>query len=297
MLLGSHISIAGGLPRVIERARVIGATAIQIFSKNNNRWTAPAFTAEQLRAWEEAAAGFPRSAMAIHDSYLVNLCSPDQTTLTRSYDAFVDEHRRAAQLGITLLNFHPGSARGRTREAAIALVADAMNRAHEETDGSGTISVIETTAGQGSALGGRFEEIAAIIDAVHDKSRVAVCMDTCHVFAAGYDIRTEAGYESTMQEFDAVIGLNRLALMHLNDSKAPLGSNVDRHEHIGRGRIGETAFRMVMTDSRLENVPMVLETAKSSDMHEDIENLELLRGFHRGLPESSMKRPVKQEKE
>lgn len=279
MKLGAHTSVAGGVHKAIERSRIFDGTAIQIFSKNNNRWEAPPFSSEQLDAWRAASAAFPLDAAAIHDSYLINLCSPNPETFERSLEAFIDEHRRAAQLGIKLLNFHPGAACGRERGEAIELVAERMNLAHEATAGLGTISVIETTAGQGSTLGYRFEEIAAIMRAVDDQSRVAVCVDTCHVFAAGYDISTEKGYEETMEEFDATIGTERILLFHLNDSKAALGSRVDRHEHIGKGRIGETAFRMLMADPRFRDTPMVLETPKGKDLREDVENLALLRSF------------------
>jgi deoxyribonuclease IV len=279
MKLGAHTSVAGGVHKAIERSRTFGGTALQIFSKNNNRWAAPPLSDEQIEAWRSAAGSFPLDAVAIHDSYLINLCSPDETTFERSLDAFIDEHRRAAQLGIRLLNFHPGAACGRERAEAIELVAERINRAHEATAGLDTISVIETTAGQGSTLGYRFEEIAAIIRGVDDTSRVAVCLDTCHVFAAGYDISTEKGYDETMQEFDASIGIDRLLLFHLNDSKAALGSRVDRHEHIGKGRIGETAFRMLMADPRFFDIPKVIETPKGKDLREDVENLELLRSF------------------
>lgn len=279
MKLGAHTSVAGGVHKAIERSRVFNGTALQIFSKNNNRWQAPPFTDEQLLEWKNAAGTFPLDAVAIHDSYLINLCSPDETTFSRSLDAFVDEHQRAAQLGIRLLNFHPGAACGRERGDAIEIVAERINRAHEATRELDTISVIETTAGQGSTLGYRFEEIAEIIRRVDQKERVAVCLDTCHVFAAGYDISTEKGYEETMAEFDGVIGLSKLVLFHLNDSKAGLGSRVDRHEHIGKGRIGETAFRMLMADPRFIEIPMVIETPKGKDLREDVENLELLRSF------------------
>jgi len=286
MNIGAHTSVAGGLYKAVERSRTFEGTAIQIFSKNNNRWSAPPLDEEAISLWRSALTDSAIESVAIHDSYLINLCSPDPDTLARSLDAFIDEHTRAAQLGIRLLNFHPGAACGRDREEAVALVAENINRAHEATAGNDTISVIETTAGQGTTLGHRFEEIAAIIDGVDDKSRVAVCIDTCHVFAAGYDIRTRDGYEETIAEFDALIGLDRLLLLHLNDSKAAFGSRVDRHEHIGKGAIGEEGFRMLMSDERLIDVPKVIETPKGKDMTEDVENLALLRSF---IPESFLR--------
>lgn len=287
MNIGAHTSVAGGLYKAVERSETFQGTAIQIFSKNNNRWSAPPLDEEAVSLWRSALASSPIESVAIHDSYLINLCSPDPTTLARSIDAFIDEHTRAAQLGIRLLNFHPGAACGRDRGEAAAIVAENINRAHEATVGMDTVSVIETTAGQGTTLGYRFEEIATIIDGIDDKRRVAVCIDTCHVFAAGYDIRTRDGYEAMFDEFDALIGLDRLVLFHLNDSKAAFGSRVDRHEHIGKGAIGEEAFRMLMADERLIDIPKVIETPKGKDMTEDVENLALLRSF---IPASFLRR-------
>ena len=279
MKLGAHTSVAGGLHKAIARSGVFGGTALQIFSKNNNRWEAPPLSEEDIGIWHSAAGTFPLEAVAIHDSYLINLCSPDETTFRRSLSAFIDEHRRAAQLGIRLLNFHPGAACGQEPGAALEIVAQQINLAHEATAGSDTISVIETTAGQGTTLGRRFEEIARIIALVDDKSRIGVCIDTCHIFAAGYDIRTEGGYEEAMEEFGGIVGFDYLMLLHLNDSKAAFGSRVDRHEHIGKGQIGEIAFRMTMADARLADLPMVIETPKGKDLLEDVENLTLLRSF------------------
>jgi deoxyribonuclease-4 len=279
MKLGAHTSVAGGLYRAIERSTAFDGTAVQIFSKNNNRWEAPPLTDDQIAQWKGALAGSPIEAVAIHDSYLINLCAVDDVTFARSLAAFADEHRRAAALGIPLLNFHPGAACGRDRDEAIALVGESINRVHEETAGLDTISVIETTAGQGTTLGHRFEEIAAMIDLVDDKRRVAVCVDTCHLFAAGYEIHTDAGYDRVFEEFAAVIGLERLVLFHLNDSKATFGSRVDRHEHIGKGQIGEHAFRRLMADERFADVPMVIETPKGKDFAEDVVNIALLRSF------------------
>jgi deoxyribonuclease-4 len=271
--------MAGGLYKAITRSEPFGGTAVQIFSKNNNRWSAPPLSAEEIALWKQTLEISPISAVAIHDSYLINLCSPTVETFERSLEAFIDEHRRAAALGIRLLNFHPGAACGQERDRAVAIVAERMNRAHEETRGLDTISVIESTAGQGSCLGNSFEEIAAIIADIDETNRVGVCLDTCHLFAAGYDISTESGYLETMEEFDATIGFDRLLLLHLNDSKGALGSRLDRHEHIGKGQIGETAFRMIMADERLRGIPKVIETPKGKDFAEDIVNIALLRSF------------------
>ena len=281
MKLGAHTSIAGGLHRAIERSEVFSGTALQIFSKNNNQWVGRELTEEMCGQWHDAAGGcpIPLEDMAIHDSYLINLCSPDPVTFGRSFDAFVDEHQRAERLGIRLLNFHPGAAMSRDRESAIAIIVEQVNRAHEATAGSRTISVLEATAGQGTTIGYRFEELGAIMRGIDDRDRVAVCIDTCHIFAAGYDISTERGYLETFEELDAIVGLENVRLFHLNDSKRECGSRVDRHEHIGRGLIGETPFRMLMADERFTHVPMVIETPKSADLHEDVENLELLRSW------------------
>lgn len=281
MKLGAHTSVAGGLYKAVERSAIFGGTALQIFSKNNNQWSGKPLTDEIADAWFQSLADSPIApeAVAIHDSYLINLCATNEETFHKSYDAFLDEHYRAERLGVRLLNFHPGAAMERDRESAIGVIAEQINRAHEATEGFSTISVLETTAGQGTTIGYRFEELAEIICRIETKDRIAVCLDTCHVFAAGYDISTEKGYEETMSEFDTLIGLDRLVLFHLNDSKRECGSRVDRHEHIGKGQIGETAFRMIMADERFADVPKVIETPKGAEMIEDIENLDLLRSF------------------
>ena len=281
MRLGAHTSIAGGLHKAIELSKTFNGTALQIFSKNNNQWTGKPLTDKAVDQWSQAVSEspIPLEATAIHDSYLINLCSNNPDTFGKSYTAFVDEHRRAERLGIRLMIFHPGAAMDKDRDSAIAIIAEQVNKVHEETTTLSTISVLETTAGQGTTIGYRFEELADIIDKIDDKNRVAVCLDTCHVYAAGYDISTEDGYHETMETFDGLIGLDKLVLFHLNDSKRELGSRVDRHEHIGKGHIGEVAFRMLMTDDRFAEVPKIIETPKSTDLHEDVENLDLLRSF------------------
>ncbi len=281
MKLGAHTSVAGGLYKAIERSAVFEANALQIFSKNNNQWEGKPLTDEICTAWHEAVAegGIPIEDIAIHDSYLINLCSDNPVTYERSFEAFIDEHQRAARLGIRLLNFHPGAAMSQSREDAIAIIAERVNEVHAATSDLTTISVLETVAGQGSTIGYRFEELAAIIERIDDKDRIGVCVDTCHIFAAGYDIRTEQGYLDAFEEFDGIVGLEYVLLFHLNDSKKECGSRVDRHEHLGKGEIGETPFRMLMADERFTEVPMVIETPKSKDLHEDVENLDLLRSF------------------
>lgn len=279
--LGAHTSIAGGLHRAIERSRTFEGTALQIFSKNNNQWEGKPLTDEIVEAWHAAVdeGDIPIEDIAIHDSYLINLCSDNPATYEKSYDAFVDEHERAGRLGIRLLNFHPGAAMKRTREDAIEIIAERVNEVHRETSNLETISVLETTAGQGTTIGYRFEELAEIIERIDDRSRIGVCVDTCHIFAAGYDISTEKGYEETFEELDVIVGLDKVLLFHINDSKKECGTRVDRHEHLGKGFLGETPFRMLMQDERFADVPMVIETPKSDDLHEDVENLALLRSF------------------
>lgn len=276
-LLGAHTSMAGGLHKAIERSEIFGGTALQIFSKNNNQWQGKPLTAEIINQWNTSLQSSPIQAVAIHDSYLINLCSPNEITLEKSLQAFIDEHERAELLGIKLLNFHPGAAVSRNKDEAIKLVAENINVAHDKTKNQSTISVIELTAGQGTTLGASFEEVAEMIYLIEDKNRVGVCIDTCHIFAAGYDIRTDAAYKLTMKNFDAVIGLDKLMLMHLNDSKQGLGSRKDRHEHIGKGHIGFDGFKFVMQDEKLQHIPMVLETPKGDECLEDIENMRVLR--------------------
>ncbi len=228
-----------------------------------------------------------------HDSYLINLSAQDASILRKSRESFIEEIKRCELLGIPFLNFHPGSHMGAGEEEGIKRIIESLNDAHAQTLGTRVMSVLETTAGQGSAIGYRFEHLRRIIEGVDDPNRMGVCLDTCHVFAAGYDISTEQGYRRTMEEFDAIIGLGRLVAIHVNDSKKPLGSRIDRHEHIGRGAIGKSGFRSLMRDERLAGVPKILETPKGEDLREDRMNLNLLRklaGWHAGRPKALDKR-------
>lgn len=277
-LIGAHQSIAGGIHKAFERAEYAGCTALQVFTKNSNQWHAKPLTDEDIASYKTAASKSTVVAPIVaHDSYLINLCAKDSTLLQRSRHAFVDELRRCEALGISYLNFHPGAHTGQGEEEGIKRIIESLNWAHEETKGFAVRSVLETTAGQGSAIGYRFEHLRTIIDGVDDHERMAVCIDTCHIFAAGYDISTEKGYGEIMKEFDAIVGLKRLVAIHTNDSKKPLGSRVDRHEHIGKGAIGKTGFRMLMQDERLFSVPKILETPKGEDLKEDKINLRMLR--------------------
>ncbi|MEX0737235.1 MAG: deoxyribonuclease IV, partial [Bacteroidota bacterium] len=217
--------------------------------------------------------------VVVHDTYLINLCAVDEEILKKSRDALKDELDRCETLGVQYLNFHPGAHMGAGEEEGIKRIAESLNLIHQRTKGYGVRSVIEATAGQGTAIGYRFEHLRKIIDLVEERDRMAVCVDTCHVFAAGYDLSTERGYEETFREFDAVIGLDLLVAFHVNDSKRELGSRVDRHEHIGKGRIGMQGFSFLMNDHRFTNIPKILETPKGPEMEEDVENMSVLRGL------------------
>jgi deoxyribonuclease-4 len=270
------MSIAGGFHLAVSRAESVGATALQVFTKNSNRWAAPPIGAEEAANYKSALSKSTVRAVAAHDSYLINPGAVDPAILAKSREGLADEIRRCSVLGIGMLNFHPGAHVGAGERDGIARIVESLDIVHQMTPGSGVLSVLETTAGQGTVLGHTFEQLRAIIDGVADPDRMAVCIDTCHIFAAGYDISTEEGYEKTMAAFDSVIGLGRLRLMHLNDSVKGLGSKVDRHAHIGKGMFGTTAFRSIMRDGRLRDVPKVLETPKEDDLNEDRENLRTL---------------------
>ncbi len=280
-LLGAHMSIAGGLHTAVERALRAGCTALQMFVKNNNQWRGKPLTDEDVATYKEALSNANLGPVVVHDTYLINLCAVDPVTLQRSREALQDELERCERLGIPYLNVHPGSHMGAGDQAGIDRIAESLDIVHERTKGYQVKSVLETTAGQGSAIGCTFEHLRAIIDRVAEPARMAVCVDTCHIFAAGYDIASEKGYERTFEEFDAVVGLDRLAVFHVNDSKKGLGSRVDRHEHIGKGAIGLDGFRHLMNDPRFAGIPKLLETPKSDDLHEDMENLATLRGLIR----------------
>lgn len=276
-LVGAHESIAGGVHTAFERGIRAGCRALQVFTKNSNQWRSKPLSDADIANYKTAASESTLGPVIAHDSYLINLCAKDPAILEKSREAFIDEIRRCDALGIPYLNFHPGAHMGRGEEEGIALIAESLDEAHAATAGSATMSVLETTAGQGSAIGYSFEHLRAIMDRVRDPGRMGVCLDTCHVFAAGYDISTPKGYEETMRLFDEIIGLRHLVAIHANDSKKPLGSRVDRHEHIGKGAIGEAGFRCLMRDERLAMVPKILETPKGDDLEEDRVNLAVLR--------------------
>jgi deoxyribonuclease IV len=280
LLVGSHMSIAGGIHNAFGHAERAGCRALQVFLKSSNQWKGkPLIDADRLRFQSEQARTGIDSVVA-HNSYLINLASPDAALYEKSIAAFVEEMERANFIGVPAVILHPGAHMGAGIESGIERVAEALNRSLEEVPPPVRI-LLETTAGQGSSIGHRFEQLAAIMDRVRAAERVGICLDTCHVFAAGYDIRTEPGYRRTMREFQKFVGLDRIAAFHVNDCKKELGSRVDRHTHIGQGTIGLEAFRCLVNDRRFARIPKILETPKGDDLEEDRMNLAILRGLVR----------------
>ncbi|MCD6533808.1 MAG: deoxyribonuclease IV [Deltaproteobacteria bacterium] len=269
--IGAHVSAAGGVANAPLRAREIGAQAFAFFTKNQRQWHSKALSEEEIAAFKKnlADCGFKPEHILPHDSYLINLAHPEIDKRQKSLAAFIDELQRCEQLGLTKLNFHPGSTLKKiSDEEGLSLVAQALNTALAKT--TNVTAVIENTAGQGSNLGHRFEHLKAIIDQVDDKTRVGVCLDTCHTFAAGYDLRTPETYAQTMQEFDRVVGFSYLKGMHLNDAKSTFASHVDRHHSLGQGNLGIEPFRLLMRDPRLDNIPLILETIDDKLWAEEI---------------------------
>ncbi|WP_260295435.1 deoxyribonuclease IV [Sedimenticola hydrogenitrophicus] len=276
--IGAHVSASGGVENAPLNAQAIGATAFALFTKNQRQWQAKPLTEESIARFRENLERVAIDARYVlpHDSYLINLGHPEPEALEKSRDAFLDEMRRCEQLGLELLNFHPGShLKQIPEEESLARVADSINRTLERT--AGVTAVIENTAGQGTNLGHRFEHLAAIIERVEDKSRVGVCLDTCHTFTAGYDLRTTESCEQTFGEFERIVGFAYLRGVHLNDSKPDLGSRVDRHESLGKGKLGWPVFDYIMNDPRFEEIPMVLETVDDTLWAEEIRQLYALQ--------------------
>jgi deoxyribonuclease-4 len=276
-LLGAHTSINGGVSTAVDLAGKLKFTAMQIFTKNNNRWFAKPLTEEEINKYKTKLEASNIKFVVSHDCYLINLCARDEIMLVKSRDAFIDELQRCEQLGIPHLNFHPGAHLGLGEEDGIKLIAESLNIAHQKTSGFKVSSMLETTAGQGTSIGYRFEHLRKIIDLVEEKERMTVCIDTAHIFAAGYDIKVAKNYDIVIKEFDNIIGIDRLKCFHMNDSKKQLGSRVDRHENIGDGFIGLEGFSNIMNDKRIEMVPKILETPKGKEQLEDIKNLTTLR--------------------
>ena len=285
-ILGAHQSIAGGYHRAVEKAHDTGCHCVQLFTKNNNQWRAKAITPSEAERFRSTMDELGITWSLAHDSYLINLASPDQTLWRRSIDAFIEELRRAAILGIPDVVTHPGACTSSTEAAGIRRVVDAINEIHAQTRDLGTECLLETTAGQGTALGWRFEQFAAILDGLHEPDRLGFCFDTCHVFAAGYRLAPKRAYQATMREFDRLIGLKRIRAFHLNDSRRELGSRVDRHEHIGLGKLGSEPFQLLLADRRFRRIPMYLETPKGQRNGTDWDtiNLRTLRRWAGGSP-------------
>lgn len=279
--LGAHQSIAGGTPRAIERGLEAGCRVVQIFVKNSNRWVGRPLERPEARAFRSAARGAKFSRVVAHTSYLINLASPVAELRRQSIGALVEEIERCRKLGIPDLVYHPGAHCGEGEIAGVARIAASLDEVFDRTGGARVRILLETAAGQGSCVGHRFEHLRDILGAVRVNRRVAACFDTCHVHAAGYDIVTREGYLETIAAFDRTVGLSRLAAIHVNDSKKPRGSRVDRHEHIGHGTIGRAGFRNLMTDPRLAGIPKFLETPKDDTLVADRRNLAILRRLAR----------------
>ncbi|MGE5219171.1 MAG: deoxyribonuclease IV [Chloroflexota bacterium] len=278
-LLGAHMSIAGGVGNALLDGEKVDCDAIQIFTKSSRQWASKPYSKEEIELFRINQKETGIGTVIAHDSYLLNLGSPDAGLRKRSVAAFIDEVERCEVLGIANLIAHPGAHVGAGEAEGIKTIAKSLDEVHKACPGYKTRVTLEITAGQGSNLGYRFEQIGQIIDATKEGDRLRVCFDTEHAFAAGYDIRSKDGYERTFSEFDDAIGLERLAAFHLNDSKKEFHSRVDRHEHIGKGFIGVEAFRLLMNDTRFWGLPMCLETPKGPDLEEDRENLSLLRSL------------------
>ena len=275
--IGAHVSASGGVENAPANAHAIGATAFALFTKNQRQWSAAPLTDRQIEAFKEACSGFGYSPAQIlpHDSYLINLGHPEHEGLEKSRQSFFEEMARCEALGLDRLNFHPGSHLNKiTAFQSLDRIAESINMALDRT--AGVTAVIENTAGQGSNLGFAFEHLAHIIDRIEDKSRVGVCIDTCHAFAAGYDLSTREAFETTFAEFDRIVGFKYLRGMHLNDAMKPLGSHVDRHSPLGEGFIGADAFRFIVEDARFDGIPLILETPDEERWPQEIA---MLKGY------------------
>jgi len=275
--LGAHVSASGGAHNAVANATAIGANAFALFTKNQKQWKAPPLTGEQISLFKAAmdGSGFTAAQVLPHDGYLINLGNPDPEKRRISTEAFIDEMQRVEQLGLDRLNFHPGAHLNLcSADDCMSLISQGIDEALGQTQG--VYAVIETTAGQGSAIGRSFTELARIIERCQYRDRIGICIDTCHIFAAGYDIRTSEGFNCVMEEFDRILGFKSLMGMHLNDAKSLYGSHVDRHSPLGAGNLGLVPFRAMMADSRFENIPLILETPDPDIWSQEIN---LLRSF------------------
>ncbi len=280
-ILGAHMSIAGGYYRAVERAQLCGCDCVQLFTKNNTQWKARPIAEDEARLFAGALAETGVSHPISHGSYLINLASPDKQLWKKSVDAMVVELRRAELLGIPNVVVHPGAYTAGSESGGLRLIVRAIDTIHRQTRRCRAECLLETTAGQGSSLGCRFEHLAAILDGVKDPDRLGVCFDTCHVFAAGYPMGTEREYKATMRALNRTVGVKMIRAFHLNDSRRDLGSRVDRHAHIGRGKMGIEPFRHLLADRRFRKTPMYLETPKETENGKEMDavNLEVLRGL------------------
>ena len=278
-LIGVHMSISGGVFNALLYGQELGCTTIQIFTKNNNQWKAKELTPEDVKKFFESQKETEISPVVGHNGYLINLASPKEDVYNLSRESMLVELKRAELLGLPYLVMHPGSHLGSGENEGIRKIARSIDWLHQKTKGFEVKICLETTAGQGSAIGYRFEHLAEIIERVKEKERLGVCYDTCHAFAAGYDIRTKKAYEATFKEFDKVVGLSRLKVIHVNDSVKDLDSRVDRHQHIGEGKIGLDGFRLLMNDKRWEKIPKILETPKERGAAKDRKNLNVLKSL------------------
>lgn len=274
-ILGAHQSIAGGYYKAAEKGRLLGCQCIQVFTKNNNQWRAKPIAPAEAEQFKQALAAAGLVHPLAHDSYLINLAAPDELLWQKSVDSFVEELERAAQLGIPWVVTHPGSFTTGSEPSGLQRVIEALDEVRQRTAGLAVGCLLENTAGQGSALGHRFEHLATILAGVRDSSWLGVCIDTCHVFAAGYPLASLRDYRATLRQMDATFGLSRIAAIHVNDSLKPLGSRVDRHAHIGEGQIGLDAFRRLLNDPRFAATPMYLETPKGQRDGRDLDEINL----------------------
>lgn len=278
MKLGAHESISGGLHKALERAQSAGCEVLQLFVKSSRSWHLKPLSGGEISLFKQKVLETGIQPVAVHSCYLINLATPETSLWKRSIETMIVELERCEMLGIPNFIVHPGSHMGMGEKVGLERIAEALGEIQRATSGSKVKILLESTAGQGTALGYRFEHLAWIMENTHYGDSIGICLDTCHIFASGYDIRTEEAYEATMDEFNRIIGFDHLHVLHLNDSKGKIGSRIDRHEHIGKGEVGLEAFRLILSDPRFpEDLPGLLETPKGEDLHEDRENLAILR--------------------